>query len=690
MPLDASAEIVHSTCPHDCPSCCALEVERLDPKTVGRVRGAKDNSYTAGVICAKVARYAERVHHPDRLTTPLRRTGPKGVGIDAFEPIGWDEALDLVADNLKRVAAEHGPEAVWPYFYAGTMGFVQRDGIERLRHVMGYSRQHLTICSALSDAGWVAGVGVKRGVDTREMARSDLVIAWGTNPVATQVNVMTHVARARKARDAKFVVVDPYRNASAAQADLHIMLRPGTDGALACAMMQVMFEEGFADRDYMAKYADDPAGLEAHLAGRTPEWAEGITGVPAERIREFARLYGSTDRAFIRTGYGFTRSRNGAANLHAVTCLPTVGGKWRHEGGGAHYSNSHLYGLDLTLIAGLDAVDRSVRKLDMSRIGPILCGDTRDLGDGPGIHALFIQNTNPMMVAPDHTAVRKGFERDDLFVCVHEQFMTETAAMADVVLPATTFLEHDDLYVGLGQTHLQVARAAIEPVGESRCNHEVLCGLAERLGAKHPGFEMTPWELIDATLQASGYPDAETVHAAHWWDCVQDFEGTHFLGGFGHPDGKFHFRADWSRIGPAHERLPALPDHAEVIDAANAEHPFRLVTAPARSFLNSTFTETPSSRQREGGPAVLIHPDDAAELGIEEGTRVRLGNAQGSVVVPARLMDGLHRKVVVVESIWPNKDFEEGRGINTLTSADPGLPNGGAVFHDTAVWVRAA
>ena len=266
MPLD----ILPSVCPHDCPSACALEVERIDGNRIGRVHGARSQSYTAGVVCAKVARYAERQHHPDRLWQPLRRVGDKGVGRAAFAPISWDAALDEVAEALTRAAQRHGAEAVWPYYYAGTMGLVQRDGINRLRHAMGYSREDLTICNALADAGWLAGVGVKRGVDGREIAKADLIVVWGGNPVSTQVNVMTHVAAARRERGAKLVVIDPYRTASAEVADLHLAPLPGTDGALACAVMHVLFKEGYADRAYMARYADDPAGARSASGGPRP------------------------------------------------------------------------------------------------------------------------------------------------------------------------------------------------------------------------------------------------------------------------------------------------------------------------------------------------------------------------------------------------------------------------------------
>ncbi len=676
-----------SACPHDCPSTCALEVEVLDGRRIGAVHGAADNSYTAGVICAKVARYAERIHHPDRLTRPLLRIGPKGSG--QFREIAWDEALDRTAGALAQVAARHGTEAVWPFYYAGTMGLVQRDGINRLRHAMKYSRQRLTICTSVCEAGWAAGVGGYRGPDPREMAASDLIVIWGCNAVATQVNVMTHVTRARKTRGAKLVVVDPYRNATAAAADMHLAPRPGTDGALACAVMHIAFRDGWADRAYMARFADCPEALEAHLAARGPEWASGITGLSTEQIEAFARLYGSTKRSYIRIGYGFSRSRNGAANLHAVTCLPTVAGTWPHEGGGALWSNRGIYHWDKTLIEGLDVRDLGVRQMDMSRIGSVLTGDRRELGDGPQVHALFIQNQNPVTVCPDSNRVRRGFAREDLFVCVHEQFMTETARWADIVLPATMFMEHDDVYQAGGHSHIQIGPKLIDPPGECRSNHDVVNALAARLGARHPGFEMTAWEMIDATLRASGWPDAQTVLQRRWIDAQPPFEESHFFNGFPQPGGRFRFAPDWARIGPDHARMPRLPDHFAIIDAPSAAHPFRLVTAPARSFLNTSFTETPSSRRREGRPTALVHPAEAARLGLTDGGKVRLGNARGEVVVHVRLFNGVQPGVVVTESIWPSECFEGGIGLNALTSDDPAPPMGGAVFHDTAVWMKA-
>jgi anaerobic selenocysteine-containing dehydrogenase len=682
-----------TACPHDCPSTCSLEVEILGPSKIGRIRGSKDNTYTDGVICAKVARYAERAHHPDRLTTPLKRSGTKGDGV--FEEISWDDALDSVAEAFQKAEAIYGPETVWPYFYAGTMGQVMRDGINRLRHVKKYSGQHLTLCSITAGVASRVGTGKQMGPDPREMGRSDLIIIWGTNPCSTQINVMTHAIKARKNHGAMIVVIDTYLTESARAADEFICVRPGTDGALACALMHVLFRDDLADRDYMARFADAPEELEAHLADRTPVWAEAICGVPATQIEALAALIGATKKTYFRLGFGFTRNRNGAVAMHSAFCVATVCGAWAYEGGGAFHSNGGIFGLDKTLIEGLDARDPAVRVIDMSRIGPALTGDPQDLGDGPQVTAMLIQNTNPMSVAPDQTLVRQGFARDDLFVCVHEQFMTETAKMADIVLPATMFLEHDDLYRGGGQMHLALGPKVIDAPELCRTNHFVICELAKRLGAEHPGFEMTPWQLIDGCLKTSGYGGIESMKETGWIDCQPDFETSHYRGGFAHADGKFHFKADWAGLTPkgfapkgSPGNMPSLPDHWAVIEETSAELPYKLVTAPARSYLNSTFTETETSRKKEGEPHLQINPADADELSINDGDRVRLGNARGNIVLKAKRVEGTRRGVVIVEGIWPNAAFEEGVGINALTGADPVAPVGGAAFHDNAIWIR--
>ena len=694
MNQHAKIDIRHSTCPHDCPSACALDVEVIDGRSIGRVRGSKIQTYTAGVVCAKVARYAERIHHPERLLHPMRRTGPKGSG--QFARISWDEALDEIAARFDKAEHEFGAQSVWPYYYAGTMGLVMRDGINRLSHVKKYSRFYSTICANIARVGFSIGTGKIAGVDPREMGVSDLIVIWGTNPVNTQVNVMTHASRARKERGAQIAAIDIYNNETMKQADIRILLRPGTDAAFACGVMHVLFREGFADRAYMDRYTDCPNELETHLKTRTPEWASAISGVPVSEIEAFARLVGQTKRAFFRLGYGFTRSRNGAAQMHAALCIPAVTGAWQYEGGGAFFNNAAIWGFDESVIEGHDAIDQSTRWLDQSKIGRILTGDPEALKGGPLIKAMLIQNTNPMTVAPEQNLVRQGFSREDLFVAVHEQFMTETAAMADIVLPATMFMEHDDLYYGGGHQHISVGPKLIDAPGECRSNHEVLQGLSGRLNAVHPGFNMTPRELIDVTLRKSGHGDISSLEAELWRDIQPDFRASHYLDGFAHADRKFHFRADWANppfgkpgLGPWRD-MPGLPDHWTIIEDADEKHPFRLATSPSRSYLNTSFNETPGSQAREGGPTVMIHPADAAELSIADGDAVTLGNMRGETTLTARIFDGLRRGVLIAESIHPNKSHIGGRGINVLVGAETVAPVGGAAFHDNKVWIKKA
>src|ERR1700744_2221916 len=404
MNQHAKIDIRHSTCPHDCPSACALDIEVIDNSTIGRVRGSKLQTYTAGVVCAKVARYAERIHHPERLMYPQRRVGPKGSG--RFERISWDDALDEVAARFDQAEREFGSESVWPYYYAGTMGLIMKDGINRLTHVKKYSRFYATICSSIARVGFAAGTGRIAGVDPREMGVSDLIVIWGTNPVNTQVNVMTHAMRARKERGARIAAIDVYNNDTMKQADIKILLRPGTDGAFACAVMHVLFRKGYADRDYLERYTDCPAELEAHLATRTPEWASAICGVPVAEIEAFARMVGQTKRTFFRLGYGFTRSRNGAAQMHAALCIPAVTGAWQHEGGGAFFNNAALWRFDESIIEGHDAIDASTRRLDQIKIGRILTGDPEARHHGPPVKAMLIQNTKPMTVAQEQVLGR--------------------------------------------------------------------------------------------------------------------------------------------------------------------------------------------------------------------------------------------------------------------------------------------
>ena len=459
--------------------------------------------------------------------------------------------------------------------------------------------------------------------------------------------------------------------------------------------MHVLFRDGLADRDYLAKYTDAPDELEAHLATRTPQWAAEITGLSVAEIEAFAHLVGKTKSSFFRLGYGFSRSRNGAVNMHAACCIPAVTGAWLYEGGGAFHNNGAIFHLDKSLIEGHDTIDQSVRVLDQSRVGAILTGDADALQGGPPIKAMLIQNTNPANVAPDQNCVREGFMRDDLFTVVHEQFMTDTAKMADIVLPATMFMEHDDFYSGGGHQYIGLGAKLVDAPGECRSNHDVVSAIAMRVGAAHRGFTMSPREIIDETMQASRWGSLAEFEKSQWIDAQPDFDTAHYVKGFAWPDGKFRFKPDWPRVpfeniglrGPWRS-MPKMPDHWAVTESADEAHPFRLATSPARSFLNSTFAETKTSQSREHRPNVTIHPDDAGLLGIAEGALITLGNARGQVRLHARLWDGTQRGVLISEGLWPNSAFIDGQGINVLTGADSTAPFGGAAFHDNRVWVR--
>ncbi|MFP3542134.1 molybdopterin oxidoreductase family protein [Rhizobium sp. SIMBA_035] len=698
-PIHAKSRVGHTACPHDCPSTCALEVDISDDGRIGRVRGAGDHSYTSGVICAKVARYAERLYHPDRLMHPQRRKGAKGAG--NWQQISWDDALDEIANAFVKAEARHGSEAVWPYFYAGTMGWVQRDSIERLRHAKRYSGFFSSICTNPAWTGFTMATGTLRGPDPREMARTDCVVIWGTNAVATQVNVMTHAIKSRKERGAKIVVVDIYDNPTMKQADMALIVRPGTDAALACAVMHVAFRDGYADRAYMAKFADDPAGLEAHLKTKTPEWAAAITGLSVGEIEAFAALVGQTRKTFFRLGYGFTRQRNGAVAMHAAASIATVLGSWQYEGGGAFHSNSDIFRMNNAELTGKSMKDADIRMIDQSQIGRALTGDAVALRHRGPVTAMLIQNTNPVNIAPEQRLVKQGFARDDLFVAVHEQFMTDTAEMADIVIPATMFVEHDDIYRAGGQNHILLGPKLVEPPETVRSNLFVIEELAKRLGVSdRPGFGFTARDMVDRVLKDSNLPDYDYFLEHKWFDRQPDFDDAHFLNGFAHADGKFHFRPDWvngaapnkppaavGALGP-HEELPQFPDQVDVIELADAEHPFRLATSPARNFLNSSFAETKTSRQKEGRPELMVNPEDALTHGLQAGDLVRIGNTRGDLRIHVKVTEEVKPGVLIAEGLWPNKAHVDGEGINVLTGADPVAPYGGAAVHDNKVWLR--
>ena len=674
-----------SACPHDCPSTCTLDIEH-DYKNIYKIKGNKDNSYTKGVICSKVSRYQDRTHHKNRLLYPMKRMGNKGT--NDFKRISWEEALNTVCDNFFKIKNNYGAEAIWPYFYAGTMGLLQRDGINRFRHEFNFSDQYSTICNTLPQAGWMAGVGSLMGPDPREVKYSKIIVIWGGNPASTQVNFMKHVQAARKNNGSFLIVIDPYLTKTAKIADLHIKLRPGTDGALACGIMKNLIENNKIDTEYTNNYTKGFKELKSHLSKKSKYWASTISGVEYKKIEYFSNLIGKTKKVYFRLGYGFTRQRNGSFNMHAVICIPTLLGAWSQLGGGAFYNNGGIYNINKKLIEGLDFKNKDIRVLDQSKIGPILTGDRTALKNKVDVKALLIQNTNPLVVAPETTLVRKGFMRKDLFVCVHEQFLTETAKYADIILPATTFVEHHDIYIAGGHQHLTYGPKLIDELGESWSNHKLINTLSRKMGTEKKEFSYSEEELIDRTLKLSNLGDLKELKRKKFLDLQPDFETSHFINGFGHKDKKFHITAEWKNNNKGFNEKFKLPDHYDLIEKATKNFPFKLITAPAHNFLNSSFTETPVSKKVENKPSIKIHPEDMKRLNIIDNEVVEIGNNRAKLKIHAEKFEGMLKGITIVEGVWPNENFIEGLGINSLIGADSPEPIGGAVFHDSAIWIK--
>jgi anaerobic selenocysteine-containing dehydrogenase len=667
----------HTACPLDCPSCCGLEVT-ADGNRLVAIRGRKDHPFTQGIICGKVRRY-EQIHHGTRVLEPLLRDGPRGT----FREASWNEALDRVAARLSEIGTQYGTEAVLPFYYGGTLGVVQQKAVERLAHRAGWSRLDRTLCTTIAEASWKAGVGEVTGPRPQEIERSDLVILWGINAVSTHVNLMTFVKRARRA-GATLVVIDPVRTRTAGLADIHIAPRPGTDGALACALMQATLDQGAADLDYLAKQTDFDDGVAQHLSSRSPEWAAAITGVAAETIRDLAERYMRAERPFIRVGIGMSRQRNGAVNLHAISCLPAIAGVWPRVGAGA------LLGTD----AGFTGINNEAvrqtrwrtdnRELDMSQLGRWLTDDTLS----PPVAALVVFNANPAGSCPDLVRVRNGLARDDLFTVVHEQVMTDTARAADVVLPATTFLEHSDLYASYGQYTLQLGEKVFaQPRGNARCNHDVINDLARRMGFNDDAFSRDVDDTIDRVL-ADSQLTRDQIREHGWLDCGPSEDDGHFRNGFPQPDGRFHFYAGWSDA-----TMPALPDHWPVRCADDHEHagyPLAFMAPPAHDVLNTTFTATERAAQKHGPPQLVLHPVDANARRINDGDLVSVFNARARLTMTARVSDEVLPGLCLCEANHLGAAFPEGVSLNALSHDHPVAPAGGPAFHDNRVQVEPA
>jgi anaerobic selenocysteine-containing dehydrogenase len=666
-------DVVRSVCPFDCPDACGLLVDVEGGRAV-KVRGDPEHPYSQGTLCPKMNGYDRSVHSPDRLTHPLVRTGPKGAG--AFRRASWEEAIGLVAGRFRAIAAEHGPEAILPYSYAGSMGIVQRNAGMAFFHRLGASRLERAICTPAQDAAWKAVMGETPGPDPDEVLDSDLVVLWGINAVATNLHFVQRVKEARR-RGAEVLLLETYANDTAPVADRTLLVRPGSDGALALGLVHVLARDGLSDEAFLAAEAVGwPEWKEQVLAAYPPAWAAAETGLAAAEIEALAHRLARARAPFVRMGGGPSRHGNGAMNVRTVVALAAVLGAYGRKGGGCFLGTSSSQAFDLVEWQGEHLAPAPARTINMNALGRALAEVK-----GPPIRAMYVWCANPAAVAPDQNAVLAGLAREDLFLAVHERFLTDTARYADVVLPATTSLEHADLYRSYGQYAVQRVRAAVEPVGESKPNWEVFRLLAAAMGFDEPLFRMTADEVVELVLERSRHTG--------WWDGVDRArldEGRAVTvrpppgPRWGTPSGKIELRNDahpepFPRFLPSYSRAGALP--------------LRLVTAPALHTLNSTFQERPELRARAGGMRLELAPAEAARRGLADGARVVAWNELGEVVFTLRVSDRVPEGVAVAPGVFWLAHAPGPRNVNALTSQRLTDDAGGSTFYDNRVDVRA-
>jgi anaerobic selenocysteine-containing dehydrogenase len=665
-------------CPHDCPDTCVMTVDVEDGRAVA-IGGDPDHRFTQGFLCAKVNHYLERVYSPDRILQPLQRTGKKGEG--KFAPIGWDEALDEVASRFRQVMAEHGPQAILPYSYAGNMGLLSYGSMDRrFFNALGASLLDRTICASAGAAGLKATVGKSMGFDPEAVVNARFIVAWGANIVSSNVHLWPFIEEARR-RGARFVAVDPYRSRTAEKADAHLALLPGTDAALALGVMHAIFRDGLEDRDYIDEYTNGVEALKERAREWAPERAAQITGLPAAEIEAFAREYATTQPSAIRINYGLNRHAGAGTAVRTISSLPALTGAWRHPGGGMLLSTSGTFPVDSEALERPDLIPPGTRTLNMSQLGRILLDPALE----PPVKALFVYNSNPAAVAPEQDQVHQGLAREDLFVVVHDLFLTDTADFADLVLPATTALEHYDIHKAYGHLHLSLSRPAIAPLGEAKPNTELFRLLAQRMGLTHDCLSESDEEMARHALKwdhphLSGISFDRLEREGSVRLNVGDPFAPFAQGGFPTPSGKCELFADYV---PPREGPTSNPERART-------YPLAFISPPAHHFLNSTFSAQPTFVRRESGPSLTIHPDDARSRRIEDGALVRTFNDRGSFLAQARVSDAARPGVVVGLSIWWAKSCPGGRNANAVTSQELTDMGGGATFYDALVDVEPA
>ena len=677
----STAHTVRAACPHDCPDTCAMRVTVEDGR-VTRVEGDPDHPPTAGVLCTKVSRYAERTYHPERVLHPLKRVGPKGSG--QWEQVSWDAALTDIAARLSAVAAR-GAERILPYSYAGTMGKIQGESISaRLFHALGASRLDGTICASAGSDALAATYGGKLGMHLGDFAQARLILIWGSNSVASNLHFW-RLAQEAKRNGATLVCIDPRRTETAEKCHRHLALRPGTDGALALALMHEIFANGWADTAYLEAHVSGWEKLRERALPWTAERAAAECGLEAEQIRELARMYAHTLPAAIRLNYGMQRVAGGGNAVRLIALLPCVTGAWRERGGGMLLSASSWFAgmVNGHALERPDLMPSPIpRLINMTAVGDALL-HPGDAVFGPPIEAVVVYNSNPVAIAPDSGKVVAGFSREDLFTVVLEHFLTDTADLADYVLPATTQLEHLDVHTSYGHTWVLLNEPAIAPLGEARTNSAIFRELAARMGFNDPLFAESDEDLLRTALEGS--PVSLEELRATGWVRVPVPELPFADGGFRTPDGK----------AIVDSPLYGVPDHipnrecAATDPALAARYPLAMISPPARHFLNSSFVNVKSLRSIEGEPLLEIHPADAAARGIADGSRVRIFNDRGSYTCRAEVGERARPGVVNGLGVWWRKLNADGSGVNDLTSQALTDIGRGATFYDCLVEVEA-
>lgn len=692
-PTAAAARIVRGACPHDCPDTCAMLVTVRDGVAI-KVVGDPDHAPTAGVLCTKVSRYVERTYHHDRLLHPLKRVGRKGEG--RFARISWDEALDTIAAKLTAVAAVD-PERIAPYSYAGTMGLVHGESMaQRFFHKLGASRLHRSICAEAGAVGYAYTLGLRTGTDIERVQEAKLIVFWGANAIASSVHFWARAQQARRA-GARLIAIDPYRSLTAEKCDVHVAPLPGTDSALALGLMHVLVRDGLVDRDWVARHTIGYDALVDRVADYPPDRTASICGIEADVVEALAREYGAVaargDGALIRVNYGVQRARGGGMAVRNIACLPALVGAFRHPAGGILLSTSGAGTVDRAALTRPDLLaGRDPRTINMTTIGDDLLRP-----DGPAwkrIDALVVYNSNPVAIAPDSRRVAAGFAREDLFTVVLEHFQTDTADYADVLLPATTQLEHFDVVKAYGHYDLMVNERSIDPLGEARPNARIFAALAKRMGFREPCFDDD-----DETIAAQAVGGTEALAAARerGWTRVDGIGPTvarHADGGFRTPSGKVEFHSERC----ARDGLDPLPAYIAPLEdptvrgdgALSRRYPLAMISPPARHFLNSTFVNVASLRSVEGEPSLDVHPADATSRGIVDGDRVRVFNDRGSMTLKARVTDRAREGVVVALSIWWKKLAADGRNANELTSQALTDMGAAPTFYDCLVEIARA